>query len=49
MIELRLGDKSGVEFDDFLAMFLRGIVKDLVEGIFREVTKELVPEGANLS
>ena len=40
MDELKLHDKVGVEFDDFLAMFLRGIVKDLVEGIFREVTKD---------
>ena len=40
MAELKLHDKVGVEFDDFLAMFLRGIVKDLVEGIFREVTRD---------
>ena len=40
MAELKLQDKVGVEFDDFLAMFLRGIVKDLVEGIFREVTRD---------
>ena len=41
MAEIKQENTHGITFDDFLAMFLRGIIKDLVEGIFKEVTKNV--------
>ena len=39
MVDMGSGAKKGMEFKDFQALFLRGIVKVMVTGIFKEVTK----------
>ena len=38
MNEIGSGKKSELQFQDFLAIFLRGIAKAMVTGIFKEVT-----------
>ena len=39
VVEKGTSNKGGIEFQDFQALFLRGIVKAMVTGIFKEVTQ----------
>ena len=43
MVDMGSTTKKGMEFKDFQALFLRGIVKVMVTGIFKEVTKMYSP------